>query len=138
MAVVLAGCVHAIPRTPQEYCAAQGMVAEGFASSSGVATGYVPTQNGGAVVVGRLRGESVSCRRPQTPQEQCEVAIAMASGGPKIGNEDVRGRNLLIGAGYFFFLLPGIAMYFAFDSGIDGAERRSTEAGNASRAQCSP
>lgn len=107
MVTAAAGCVHAIPLAGAEQCARNGMLLEGMTMSEGSAIGIASGGGFTSVATGRSYGESVSCRRPATQFEACEIAAARASGLVKL-DWDQRGRNLLIYVGYLAFILPGV------------------------------
>lgn len=119
MAVIaFAGCVHAIPLAPVQQCGMQNMVADGVGFSSGQSTGAAYGTGGWAVSGVSSYGQSVSCRRPALPAEQCEAIAGMRSGSVRAA-WDPSWRNLLIGLGTVAFIVPGIVASIAFHVGRD-------------------
>jgi hypothetical protein len=111
---LLGACVHAPIWSPQEQCAANGLVLNGVVSSHGET---VAVASGGAIVVANAEStdESVSCRRPATIDETCEVRAATASLRVKL-DFGTGWRNAMIGVGYVVYILPGLVLLLIFDS----------------------
>jgi hypothetical protein len=110
------------------------MVLTGMAMSSG---GAVATATDGTTTAwarSSSYGESVSCQRPMTPAEVCEVRGALVARGIKL-DYSTDWRNVLIGIGYVLYILPGVVLYFALDGGDEVAEE-ATLAGIRVRDEC--
>lgn len=57
--------------------------------------------------------QSVSCRRPETPKDDCEITAASVSRALK-DDYGTAGRNLLIGVGWVAFVVPGLVLSIVF------------------------
>ena len=112
------GCVHRIPLTYQEYCGQQGLVFNSVRDDSGSARAYnYRTQS---VVRASSFNRSISCERPKSEVDNCEIESTGQAGILKSEyNSGVLARNYLIGAGYFLWVLPGVAAYYYYDSKRD-------------------
>ncbi len=132
---LLTGCVHTPPWTPREQCAANGMLLDGIGMSRGEASGVA---SGGGVIVGTRAssyGESLSCRRPITADETCEVRAARASLDVKDAFE-TGWRNLYIGLGYAAFAVPGLFILYLSTVDKHEAEKNAAEAYVQTLASC--
>ncbi len=109
----LTACISAPRVTAQERCAMNGLT---LASSSNVNAGGVIGQT-----TGIFGASGYQCVRPATERERCEIQ-AHASAGAIKDDFGVTGRNVAIGVGYLLYIIPGIIMYFVFDSQKDDVE----------------
>jgi hypothetical protein len=119
--LLASGCAHHPPLSGEETCGIQGMILEGVALGTGSA---VATDFSGNSVAVRSNSFGVSCRRTSTPEERCEVGAAQAAAGKKL-SYDEGWRDLLLGAGYVAWILPGVILFIVF------REQANTLAGEA-------
>lgn len=132
---VLAGCVHAPALTPREQCGTQGMVVEGVAMSSGSDVTVATNLRTTAVARTNSYSETALCRRPATPEETCEARASGASAVEKLGYSP-GWRNVLIGVGYVFWILPGLVLFVVFDSQYDNTITDAEGARLTAQQQC--
>lgn len=79
VALFAAGCAHSVGLAPVEQCGTVGMVVDGIAFSSGAGASVATSPGGVAFGRSNSNGESVSCRRPTTPEETCEARAGAAA-----------------------------------------------------------
>jgi len=111
--VMLSACVHEPSLTAAEFCGARGTVFSGTTTTNTEDSGAVFVNGTVVPVVSRGSAESVSCRVPATPKDECQIKAASLSRDRK-ESYDTLGRNLLLGVGWVTFIVPGLAMYIVF------------------------
>ena len=115
----ISACATYAPVSYQEKCALKGMVLSGVGSESG--SSFAVGRNG-AWASGRSQSETVMCRVPETPKEQCEINSYVKAFEPKAKyNDSVSSVNPWIGVGYFIYILPGVVGKLAMDNKLDKA-----------------
>lgn len=125
LVTIAAGCVHEPELSGTEYCGARGLVFAGTTSTTmeDRSVAFVGTRP--IVVVSAGEAESLSCRRPDTQQDDCEIQAAAVSRAVK---EDwsATGRNWLIVAGAVAFVIPGLVLSHFFTEEMEdvGADQR--------------
>ena len=106
--IFMTGCVHKIGLSNAQVCAADDMTLAGVGhgSSTAIAT------SGGVWATAAGSSQSISCVKPSTPEEKCDVAANRAVLGPvSEWNSGVTSKNLLLGLGYTFYVIPGVILY---------------------------
>ncbi len=129
------GCVHRPGISPAEQCAAQGMLLGGMSMSSATSRGVAVSGEYVAVARGDAYSEAVSCVRPSTVDEQCEVEGERASLGKK-AEFSPTGYNIALGIGYLLYILPGLVIYVFVHDADEGAAIDARQAGYAARNSC--
>jgi hypothetical protein len=135
VAALLVACVHRPPLSAREQCAGEGMLLAGVSSYSSSSSGVATTGGTTAWARGASYDEGVSCRRPETHEEKCEVTGAMVSRDIKLGFAE-RPRNVVIGAGYILFVVPGLLMYMIFSNDKSETHARAKSERAAVLARC--
>lgn len=124
--LLLLGCAHNIPLTYDEYCAQDGLyfIGTNDTHSSGLGSDFR-----GNFVGLSSKSRNISCARPQTKIEKCEVS--KSSELLKIKNKFNDGkptRNIITGAGYLLYIFPGVIAYLIYDGERDGVEYEVAQA----------
>ncbi len=133
---MILGCATKAPITYQEECATKGLVLQGITSGSGRA---FHMGSGGNWVTSRGTSESISCDVPKTPTQSCEADRLSQVAQPKMSyNQSTKLWNLGIGAGYIFYILPGVGLKLLADNKLDKAVAESHAVDQATRLNCSP
>lgn len=106
----MTSCVTSIPYSNKEVCAEDGLAlgetAQNSASPRAVSGLHSETE--------RTRDSGVSCIRPEA-EEVCDVEAYQKSAEIKSMWNSVKGqKNMIIGAGYLLYVVPGILAYFIF------------------------
>jgi hypothetical protein len=135
LALLEAGCAVAPYVTPQERCAAQGMVLGGIAESEGHSTA-VAFSGGRPVVAGASSyDETVFCREATPTDDLCMLQAVQAAALVKM-DADLRLRKALVLAGYCFLILPGLILHIAFHANAVGLEEEAAKKLRATLDQC--
>jgi hypothetical protein len=126
VASMVAGCMSSLPLRYSEQCAATGMVVSGVSFSNG--TSSAVATDGRVLVVAHEddSGQTLSCRPPATPIEQCHVQAAALS-GPIRADYTPGGKNFFLFVGYAAFILPGVALRIVFGIQRDGVDEEADE-----------
>jgi hypothetical protein len=135
LALTLVACVHRPPVTPREQCAAHGLALHGIAMASGRDVGVASADGVTVVATSSSYDENVSCRRAMTHEEVCELQAPAASLRVKL-DFSTGWRNALIGVGYVAYILPGVILWFVFDSQSDAAGDRAHRTAQSAYASC--
>ncbi len=101
-----------------------------LASSSSVSAGGAIGQT-----TGIFGASGYQCVRPATERERCEIE-AHAQAGTVKDDFGVLGRNIAIGVGYLVYIIPGLVMYFVFDSQKDDVEEEAASRRAAGLSHC--
>jgi hypothetical protein len=82
-------------------------------------------------------GESVMCEVPKTIVDKCKAIEIERSIGPVYEyNEWVRTKDMVTGAGYLAYVLPGIAAYWYFSNERDKAINKSRQLQTDAEREC--
>lgn len=104
--VGLSGCIKAPLLSAQEACAQNGLI---VSTAGGKSVGGTVGRE-----AGRFGGTDYGCARPRNEQDMCEIAAFAHMADEKMSFRTTL-RNLLIGAGYIVYVVPGVVLYFVFD-----------------------
>jgi len=114
---VQVGCVHAIGVDPESVCAKDGKKLDTLTYGSGSEAGAVYINGNYVPVTNSTSSRSYTCVTPVTDQEKCKAKAADHIAHAAWDHDaKVFGRNMMLGAGYLFYLLPGAYLYYRFDS----------------------
>jgi hypothetical protein len=121
---MLSGCATRIAYSPKQKCAMDEMVLQGIQHSDSSAMAY--NWQTRSVVTASGNTESVSCRVPANDQEKAEAQAINRSLGPiHEYNSGIGGKNLLVGIGYLFYIVPGVGAKLYYDKKHDEALAQS-------------
>ena len=100
-----------------------GMKLAGMSVTDGSASAVAV---GGGTVVSVDSSSSATAYQCEMPRQEeiCTVEAYRQAAAEKTSYHP-GGRNVLIGIGYCVYIVPGLAMYWAFDSGRDGKIARA-------------
>jgi hypothetical protein len=130
-----AGCSLVPYMTPQEKCAARGMVLSGVAESEDYSVGVAHSGKHHAVATASSRGETVFCREVAPTDDRCLLEATQASALLKADFDDY-GRRLLVVFGYCVFIAPGIILQVSFHANAVAAEEEAAKKFRATLDQC--
>jgi hypothetical protein len=134
--VAAAGCMHALPLSYSETCGIRGMAMAGAVVSDGGANSTVSDSRGHtSTAYASSHSDTAVCARAVTFQEQCEVRAAAIAGAIK-ADFAVRSRNFALGVGYVLYVLPGVILYFLFDSQANATMREAELAASDIHRRC--
>jgi hypothetical protein len=128
-----ASCVTKIPYSSQEICAFDNLLLAGTSSSSSQGGAYAS----GGYATAEAHSTNRHCVRPTSVQEECEIEAQNASIPIKVDWNSNKGmRNLALFVGYYFFVVPGLIMYFVFKSSRSKAYQDAYTAAAQAKKQC--
>ena len=113
----------------------QGMVLAGMSMASATSTGVASVGGYVAVSNGAAYSEAVSCVRPMSVDQQCEIEGAQWSLAKK-GEFSPTGYNVLLGVGYVFYVIPGLIIYAFVHDADEYAAADAERVGQAARNSC--
>lgn len=109
--IICTSCVTYIPVSSNEKCASDGQVLTGSTFGNAEATAWTTAGPHGTFSRAQGFSAAVSCRPPINEKEKCEAsAHSQAFERKSEFNSSVDGKRFLTGTGYFFYVLPGVAL----------------------------
>ena len=111
LALMMSGCMTAIPMQYEEYCSLDGLTFDRVTRGSDNGVAFI---NGTAINT-FSNSQNVTCAKPKNEQDFCEVKKYQGTAFLKAThNQNVFNHNMVLGFGYAVYVVPGILAYNRF------------------------